>query len=100
MWGHGDLNAGYRTPSPVGYQATLWPRCGFEDADHPYKAYRQAASRLAPTSTIQRPQRTRRPLKKKAIGFRGFGTMVKRKTPAAMVPRPAMTIPARTETRV
>jgi len=39
-------------------------------------------------------------LKKKAIGFRGFGTMVKRKTPAAMVPRPAMTIPARTETRV
>ena len=25
-WGHGDLNAGHRTPSPVGYQATLWPR--------------------------------------------------------------------------
>ena len=26
LWGHGDLNAGHRTPSPVGYQATLWPR--------------------------------------------------------------------------
>ena len=101
MWGHGDLNAGYRTPSPVGYQATLWPRCGFEDAYHPYKAYRPAqGSFLTPTSTIHRPQRTRRPLKKKAIGFRAFGTMVKRKTPAATVPRPAMTIPARGETRV
>jgi hypothetical protein len=26
QWGHCDLNAGHKTPSLVGYQATLWPR--------------------------------------------------------------------------
>jgi hypothetical protein len=28
-WGHGDLNAGHKTPSLVGYQATLWPLAQF-----------------------------------------------------------------------
>jgi hypothetical protein len=36
-WGHGDLNAGHRTPSPVGYQATLWPRAQVTDVDKAYK---------------------------------------------------------------
>ncbi|MDD1753854.1 MAG: hypothetical protein LUQ38_12295, partial [Methanotrichaceae archaeon] len=35
--GHGDLNAGHRTPSPVGYQATLWPRAQVTDVDKAYK---------------------------------------------------------------
>ena len=94
------MNAGYRTPSPVGYQATLWPRCGFLDADHPYKGYRQDPGVLAPTSTIQRPHKTIRPLKKRAMGSRAFGTMVKRKIPVETVPSPMRTTPARADTRV
>ena len=94
------MNAGYRTPSPVGYQATLWPRCGFEDADHPYKGYRHDPGVLAPMSTIHIPHKTKKPLTQKATGLRAFGTMVKRKIPVATVPRPTRTTPARADTRV